>query len=322
MTAPVAVLPLTPESVMSHPKFPWSDYLQRHLTSPSVVVSSLHPIFGLRLAALFIHLTATRLASDTPGQGTFQIRSGVRSKELQIAYWNADLKAHGGRPSGGVANPYTVHGVDAEGVQRAGSNHMQQVQSPIWGAKLGYAVDLYNARGADDAAWLPLHQQLGRFGLDWPLKPGRNPIVERWHIEWFSRSASGPYPGTIAWPDRPGVHRPLFQQLLGGDVRLLQGQANKVLGLRLTATDLDGIFGPATTDMVRNLETRIGRPADGVWTEPDQVAFEQYVDKANTTPPPAKDATEAIRAAQKAVADAAQSHKSALAALEAAAALA
>lgn len=291
---------MTPERVMTDPKFDWSGYLQLHLTSPSVVASRFHPIFGLRLSQLFLHLVSVGLASETPGQGIFQIRSGVRSKELQIQYWNADLKAYGGRPSGGVANPYTVHGVDSEGVQRSGSNHMAQPQDPRWGVSVGYAADIYNARGADDAAWAPFHQLLPLYGLDWPLKPGKNPIVERWHIEHHSRRNARAYPGTqTCWPARPGVHRPLMRGMLGGDVTNLQRQMDRLLKLNVPERDFDDVFGPQTTDWVARgcqlLRPNVTRTAAtlGVWAEADQVAYEGHVEETTNNPEPAKVAAQA-----------------------------
>lgn len=274
MTETRASSDLTPESPFTEPKFGWSDYLQRHLTSPGVVVSKLHPIMGLRVAALFIDLTQAGYASDTPGEGTVQILSGVRTKAQQEWLYN-DICLRQGRCAF-VANPDTVHAVDAEGVRRRGSNHMAQRQSwadDTFGVEgyVGYAVDLRNARGSNNAAWAPVHDRLSTYGLDWPLKSG---AVERWHIEAFPRSAPGWLPGP--WPSRPGVHRPLSAGHRGGDVQILQEQ------LGVTA---DGIFGPRTDAAVRAARADMGRIENGVWWEATQEAWE-FANAPDTPPAP------------------------------------
>lgn len=258
---------LTPKQVMTDARFDWSSYLQRHLTSASVVVSKLHPIMGLRVAAMFIDLTHKGLASDTPGRGDFQILSGVRTKAHQIALYNDICLRQ--RRCAYVANPYRVHGVDAEGVQRQGSNHQAQRQS--WGAEaipagneVGYAIDIRNNRGSNDAAWKPVHDICRTYGLDWPLKSG---AVERWHFEWFPRSRSAPLGGDVAWPKRPGIHRPLKKGHIGGDVRKLQRQ----LGVKV----VDGVFGVGTENGVKELEKELGLTANGVWTAGNQRKWEK-----------------------------------------------
>lgn len=276
---------LVPGDVMRHEKFPWSDYLQRHITHPGVIVSQLHPIFGLRLAALFVELTAAGYASLTPGQGTYQILSGVRTRAHQTALWNADIRRHG-RPSGYVANPDREHGRDAEGVMRAGSNHMPQRQDPRWGGpdggpiEVGYAVDIRNQRGTSTEAWAPLHSRLDRYGIDWPLKGSP---LERWHLEWFPRRASGPLDGKTAWPKRPGVHRPLYMGLIGDDVLKLQRQANQ--HLRSEAPE-DGVFGSGTHALVSSLKESLNLSPNGFWTEKHQEAFEQWEPAAEPAPAP------------------------------------
>lgn len=252
---------LTPGQVFTDPKFPWSDYLQRHLTTAGVVVSRLHPIMGLRVAALFIDLTKAGFADDTPGRGTFQILSGVRSKAHQTALWNEICGRQ--RRCGYVANPNTVHAVDAEGVQRQGSNHMAQRQpwpAAIQPRDVGYAIDLRNQRGSNDAAWQPVHSRLATYGLDWPLKTG---AVERWHIEAFPRRNADWIDGP--WPARPGVHRPIMRPLRGGDVKAYQ----QARGLKA-----DGIAGRLTEADIRKRQTELGRPVTGIWVEVDQMAAE------------------------------------------------
>ncbi len=267
---------LTAAKVMQEPKFDWSDYLQRHLTHPGVVVSTLHPIMGLRVAALFVYLTKRGHASDSPGRGKIEILSGVRTKAQQTALYNDICLRQ--RRCAWVANPTRVHGVDAEGVQRQGSNHQAQRQS--WSvdgtrAEVGYAVDLRNGYGKDKAAWKPVHDVLGRFGLDWPLKTG---AVERWHIEWFPRSRSAPLGGKRAWPDRPGVHRPLKLGHMGGDVRHLQRQAGVLA---------DGRFMRGTEQAVKVLEESLGIKPNGVWTERNQDRWERAQAPPAAPPPPA-----------------------------------
>lgn len=247
-------------------RFDWSDYLQQWLTRPSVVVSKLHPIFGMRLAALFIELDMRGIAGTR-----VRIGSGVRSKKHQTQLWNADLAKNGGRPTGYVANPRTIHGVDGEGVQRAGSNHMPQRAQ--WGDDVGYAADLWNRDGTGPAAYRDIHPLLRKYGLDWPLKgPG---VIERWHIEWHPRRAGGPLSGDLAWPDRPGTVRPIMRGMLGGDVKLVQRQAG---------VSVDGVAGPQTEAGWRNMQKQIGRPQTDRWGSVDQMTFEK-----RTTP--SKEAT-------------------------------
>lgn len=280
---------LTAKLVMAEPKFDWSSYLQRHLTHPGVVVSKLHPIMGLRLAALFVYLTKRGHASDTPGKGKIEILSGVRTKAQQTVLYNdICLRQHRCKY---VANPTRVHGSDAEGVQRQGSNHQAQRQSwsvdSLGRAEVGYAVDLRNGYGKNDAAWKPVHDVLGRFGLDWPLKTG---AVERWHIEWFPRSRPAPLEGKRAWPDRPGVHRPLRLGHMGGDVRHLQRQAGVMA---------DGKFMRGTEAAVKDMERELGLKPNGVWTERNQNRWEKAHAPTPAPPPaPAPAPTgDAIRAA-------------------------
>lgn len=255
-----------PMDVFAAPKFNWSAYLQRHLTSPSVVVSTLHPIMGLRVAALMVDLTARGLASETPGRGTFQILSGVRTQAQQIHLYN-EICLRQGRCSM-VANPWGGGGYDREGVQRFGSNHQAQRQDPkwatAWGVRyvdLGYAVDIRNSGGN----WGDLHRLLPKYGLDWPLKASP---YEPWHLEAFPRSGASPL-GWVRgpWPRRPGVHRPLFTGLLGGDVRKLQRQ------LRLD--NADGVFGAGTRRAVRRMQRRLKLDRTGVWTAREQRRFER-----------------------------------------------
>lgn len=260
---------IRPSDVFRHRKFPWSDYLQRHLTSSSVIVSSLHPIMGLRVAALFVDLTNSGHASDTPGRGDIQILSGVRTRAHQTALYNEICLRQ--RRCSFVAHPTRVHGVDAEGVQRQGSNHMAQRQPWKQGGKraeVGYAVDLRNNRGTDRAAWAPVHDILAKYGLDWPLKGSP---LERWHIEWFPRSASGPYAGP--WPQRPGVHRQLVKGAIGGDVRILQRQ----LG-----ASADSVFGASTERKVNRQLDKLGLEQSGVWGGQAQRRWE----RAQLPPPP------------------------------------
>ncbi len=247
---------LEPGDVFTRPKYPWSDYLQRHLCSPGVNVSKLHPIMGLRVAALFIDLTAAGLASDVPGQGRFQILSGVRTTAQQRSLW-VDICLRQKRCAY-VASPTTVHRVDGEGVPRQGSNHQEQLQS--WGESVGYAVDIRNTAGSSSRAWAPLHDRLATYGLDWPLKTG---AVERWHIEAFPRSQRTWLPGP--WPQRPGVHRPLKRGHKGGDVSILQTQVG---------AKADGVFGRGTEAAVKRFETKLGLTANGTWTASNQRAYE------------------------------------------------
>lgn len=258
---------------MTDPHFDWSSYLQRHLTSPAVVVSKLHPIMGLRVAALFLNLTKQDLASDTPGRGTFQILSGVRTKAQQTALYNDICLRQ--RRCAYVANPTSMHAVDGEGVARQGSNHQAQLQS--WGPnaipagnEVGYAIDLRNNAGSSTEAWKPVHDRLATFGLDWPLKTG---AIERWHIEWFPRSSGVPLNGSIAWPTRPGIHRPLKRGHIGGDVAALQRQ----LGILV-----DDRFGAGTENAVSEAEADLGLSVNGVWTASNQRKWE----KAQLPPAP------------------------------------
>lgn len=267
-------------------KFDWSGYLQRHLTSPSVIVSRLHPIFGLRLAALFIYLTNHGLASDTPGEGTFQILSAVRLDAHQWSLWNSICKV--ANRCRMVAHPTKVHGVDSEGTPRQGSNHQPQEQKwlddegdPV---EVGYAVDIRNTRGGSAAAWAPLHKLLPRYGLDWPLKG--NPL-ERWHIEWFPRSRSMPIEGTVksrAWPKRPGVHRPLRKGHRGGDVANLQDQLNSIADLDINLK-VDGVFGQTTANAVKATRSWLGKKAVGWWRESHQKALEAKLRAQDSTLP-------------------------------------
>jgi len=259
--------PSQPADVFRAPKFNWARYLQRHIVWGGVNVSGLHPILGLRLAALFVDLTNAGYASNTPGQGLFQITSGVRTREQQIALYN-DICLRQGRCSM-VANPYYARssGPDAEGVQRYGSNHMAQRQDARWAkawgvafVDLGYAVDFRNT----GTSWSNLHNRLGRYGLDWPLKGSP---YEPWHVEAFPDQS--PHPNgwvTGPWPKRPGIHRPLFGGLRGGDVGKLQ---------RMLKLDADGVFGPSTTKAVRRAQRKLGTPRTGTWTAADQRAAER-----------------------------------------------
>jgi hypothetical protein len=256
--------PERPGDVFRAPKFNWSRYLQRHLVWAGVNVSDLHPIMGLRLAALFVDLANAGLASNTPGQGLFQITSGVRTREQQIALYN-DICLRQGRCSM-VANPYAPGSTDAEGVQRQGSNHMAQRQDDRWArawgtstVEVGYAVDIRNT----GTSWSNLHDRLHRHGLDWPLKGAP---YEPWHIEAFPRwgHPNGWVKGP--WPKRPGIHRPLFGGLRGGDVGRLQAQLDIAR---------DGHFGPATAKAVRRAQRRLGTDRTGTWTAADQRAWER-----------------------------------------------
>ena len=256
---------LTAADVFEAPAFAWRRYLQRHLAHPAVNVTDLHPVMGLRVAALFADLTAAGLADNRPGYGLFQVSSGVRTRAQQIALYN-DICLRQGRCAW-VANPYHARssGPDAEGVQRFGSNHQAQRQSHRWARalglavapELGYAVDIRN----NGAAWSELHRRLPAVGLDWPLKSG---AVEPWHVEAFPDGAPGWLPGP--WPRRPGILRPLYLGLVGGDVRRLQRQAETVT---------DGAYGPGTARAVRRLQRRLDRPRTGMWTAADQRAYER-----------------------------------------------
>jgi peptidoglycan hydrolase-like protein with peptidoglycan-binding domain len=267
--------------VFRAPKFNWRRYLQLHLVHSGVNVTDLHPILGLRLAALFVDLTNAGLASLQPGYGNFQILSGVRTRSEQIYLYNRICLQQG--RCAYVANPYIARssGPDAEGVLRYGSNHMAQRQdarwSEAWGrdhsrnpVEVGYAVDFRNT----GASWSSLHSRLARFGLDWPLKYG---AVEVWHVEAFpdrSPSDLGWLPGP--WPRRPGVHRPLYAGLRGGDVRRLQRQ----LGV-----DRDAVFGPGTAEAVRRWQRQLNAEiikrqrrkldVNGIWDARTQRVFER-----------------------------------------------
>jgi Putative peptidoglycan binding domain len=264
---------MTPDHVFTAPKFHWSRYLQRHLAYSSVNVSDLHPIMGLRLAALFIHLTNLGLADNRPGFGLFQISSGVRSYAQQVALYN-DICLRQGRCTM-VANPHLPRssGADQEGVLRFGSNHMAQRQSGLWSqgigttqpVEVGYAVDIRNT----GTSWDNLHRHLDQFGLVWPLKGSP---YEPWHIEAFpdrSEFALGWAPGP--WPRRPGVHRPLFMGAIGGDVRKLQRQ----LGIPKDARD--GRFGQSTRVAVRAMQHKLGIERTGIWATLDQRRFERQM---------------------------------------------
>ena len=267
----------------------WSDRLQVHLSSADVVVSKLHPVMGARVDALFEDLTQAGFASRKPGEGDIQISSGVRTKAHQVRLYN-DICLRQNRCEM-VANPNTVHGVDAEGVQRAGSNHMEQAQDPRLGVSWGYAVDIWNRRtGMSEAErWKPVHDRLPLYGLDWPLKS--NPL-EPWHIEFFSRNMPGPLDGPFAWSKRPGVLRPLVRGMIGRDVVLLNEQAAARLGLPIpTPESAPHIFGPKTETVVQALEKHLGLDVDGVWTKADQEAFETPPAK----PPPAEPNADLLR---------------------------
>jgi len=259
--------PENPRDVFRAPNFQSSRYLQRHIVWGGVNVSGLHPIFRLRLSALFVDLVKVGLASDTPGQGIFQITSGVRTREQQIALYN-DICLRQGRCSM-VANPYLARssGPDAEGVLRYGSNHMAQRQDARWAqawgvpyVDLGYAVD-FRSNGAP---WSELHNRLGKYGLDWPLKGSP---YEPWHVEAFPDRSPHPN-GWVRgpWPKRPGIHRPLFIGLRGGDVGRLQ---------RMVGVERDLHFGPATAKAVRRTQRRLKTRVTGVWTAADQRAWEK-----------------------------------------------
>lgn len=256
--------PENPHDVFKAPKFNSSRYLQRHLVWSGVNVSGLHPIMSLRLAALFIDLANAGYASNTPGQGLFQITSGVRTRAQQIALYN-DICLRQGRCSM-VANPYAPGSTDLEGVQRQGSNHMAQRQSGLWArawgvshVDLGYAVDIRNT----GTSWSHLHNRLAKYGLDWPLKSSP---YEPWHVEAFPRwgHPNGWVRGP--WPKRPGIHRPLFVGLRGGDVGRLQ---------RMLKLDADGVYGPSTAKAVRRAQRRMGTERTGIWTAADQRAWER-----------------------------------------------
>lgn len=260
-------------------KFNWSDYLQGFLHNPGVVVSKLHPLVGLRLAGLYTRLMIDGHAEPTGPRSETYILSGVRLRGpasqpgTQEWFWNRDLRRNGGRPSGGVANPHRKHGPDPEGIQRMGSNHMTQKMPAPWNVEVGYATDHRTQRGGNDAAWAPVHNRLAEFGLDWPLKPGRNPIVERWHIEPGTRRT-----GWIDafWPKEPGVHRPLIQGFQGGDVKTFQAQAG---------AKVDGDYGPASVEACKKLQWKLGRSNTGVWTLDDQKAFRAAEAKGKPRPP-------------------------------------
>lgn len=257
-------------SVALQSSFDWNGYLQQWLTNPAVVVSRLHPVFGRRLAAFFIDLDNRGIAGRR-----IKILSGVRTRAHQNQLYEADKRRNGGRPSGYVANPNTIHGMDAEGVQRAGSNHMaQRVQ---WGEELGYAVDLWNRDGSSAAAYRDIHPLLSKYGLDWPLKSG---VVERWHIEWFPRSARGPLDGPVAWPEDPGVTRPIMRGMLGGDVKDLQ----EILGVKA-----DGVAGPVTEAAWRKRQASLGRPQTNRWSKDDYLAYKNKPAKEVIIVPPEPD---------------------------------
>jgi hypothetical protein len=250
-----------PTDPFEKPNFNWRKYLQRHLAYPSVNVRDLHPIMGLRLAALFIDLENAGLT----GPFGFQISSAVRTRAEQIYLYNTICLQQGRCDM--VANPYIPRssGPDQEGVLRYGSNHMAQTQDRRWGVDVGYAVDIRNNHGS----WAQFHARLPQYGLDWPLKSSP---YEPWHVEAFpDRSIHdvGWLPGP--WPDRPGVHRPLCPGMKGGDVRKLQRQ------LRLTA---DGDFGTTTARAVRRMRRKLKLPRRGarhrpVWDKEAQLAWER-----------------------------------------------
>jgi len=259
--------PDDPRDVFILPKFNWARHLQRHIVWGGVNVSDLHPIMGLRLSALMIDLTNAGYASDTPGQGLFQITSGVRTREQQIALYN-DICLRQGRCSM-VANPYYARssGPDAEGVLRYGSNHMAQRQDSRWArawgrsyVDLGYAVDFRN----NGTSWSNLHNRLQKWGLDWPLKGSP---FEPWHVEAFPDRSPHPN-GWVSgpWPRRPGIHRPLYTGLRGGDVHRLQ---------RMLKLDADGVFGRGTAKAVKRTQWQLRTPRTGVWTATDQRAWER-----------------------------------------------
>lgn len=275
---------MRPNDVFTAPKFDWRRHLQLHITSGWVNVSQLHPIMGLRLSALFIDLTNSGHASSAPGQGGYQIVSAVRTRAEQIYLYNKICRQQGRCSM--VANPYIPRssGPDAEGVQRHGSNHMAQRQHDAWArawgrnpttnpVELGYAVDIRTAVG-----WSVLHARATQYGLDWPMKSS-NPF-EPWHFEAHpdrSVHTNGWLPGP--WPRRPGIHRPLFVGLKGGDVTKLQRQ----LGIRR-----DGAYGPDTRRNVHQAQRTLNRilhfkaqelEVDGVWKARDQRAFERARDR-------------------------------------------
>lgn len=264
---------MNPIDVFTAPRYNWRGYLQNHLVWSGVNVSDLHPIMGLRLAALMHDLTNDGLASETPGHGWLQITSGVRTQAQQIALYN-DICLRQGRCSY-VANPYAARssGPDQEGVLRYGSNHMAQRQSDLWGRAVGHGRQVWVGHAVDfrnnGVSWGELHYRLGRWGLDWPLKTG---AVEPWHVEAFpdrSPHSTGWIPGP--WPTRPGVHRPLYIGCRGGDVKRLQ----RMLGLRQ-----DGAYGTGTARAVRRARRMLGlartfRRADPWWNVEAQVAWQR-----------------------------------------------
>ncbi len=258
--------PITSEDIFDAPAFDWANYLQRHLVLPGVNVTDLHPILGIRTAGLFADLVTVGLADDRPGYGVLEITSGYRSQAAQVALYQQICLVQGRCDY--VANPYTPRssGPDGEGVQRHGSNHMGQRQADRWHellrlprpVEVGYAIDIRN----NGVAWSELHRRLPAAGLDWPLKGGP---YEPWHLEAFPDSAERWLEGP--WPRRPGVLRPLYVGLVGGDVRRLQRQ--------LGAEALDGEFGVGTARLCRQAQRTLRLPVTGSWTVEDQRRFER-----------------------------------------------
>lgn len=285
---------MTPQDVMEG-KFDWNTFLQAYLWNSSVVVSKLHPIMGLRLAALFVDLESIGMARKGSG-GTFQLYSGVRTREHQKALYE-DICLRQKRCAM-VADYRTNRGPDTEGVVRFGSNHQAQDYGPRWdNNEFGHAVDFSNGRqtqgmtGAQlNAAWKPLHDLLPTYGLTYPLDGRNGRPLERWHVEAHPRS-TGWIDGPIAWPKRPGVHRPIYRGFYGGDAKILQAQCCDLLGLTLTEpgqsrvpNDVlhDGIIGPVGADLITRTQAALRRPQTGAWVENDQIKFEG----TNTPPPP------------------------------------
>jgi len=277
---------VTPQQIFDDPTFAWDPYLQNHLHNASIVVSKLHPLFGWRLAMLMADLTQRGMASETPGKGTFQIYSGVRTQAHQIRLYNDICLAQ--KRCAMVANPWSKRGPDIEGIERLGSNHQTRKMPAPWSIDVGYAVDLYNERVTQDAssaqldaAWAPAHDVMGTYGIGAPLDGKNGAPMERWHLQ---PQDVGWYSGAMAWPSEPGIVRPIMEGFIGGDVALLQEQIASGLGLKLIprnqagptpdgAIRQDGHNGTSTTGLMKKLEAKIGRPVSGAWGRDDQTAY-------------------------------------------------
>lgn len=220
-----------------------NEFLQERLTSPSVMVSNLHPVMQGRLVDGFLnfekHYPKVRL----------RIMSGVRTKSQQAYLYNKY-----GSPR--AADPTYSRGRDFEGIDVRGSLHQEQGRPGE--RKYGWAVDFE----LPSVGWGPVWAAFEPKGIVFVLRNLSGSANEPWHAT--VRGMNGWFPGPF--PEVPGIWRKLVMNDIGEDVKGLQKQLGDL--------NVDGHFGPVTRDRVLAVQAEMGFREDGNWGAGDQRRWE------------------------------------------------